>query len=203
MTPNHECAGTVAVSSLGDVLRSCDPDALAAPPPEVQHVIVAALDWFVVEAPIIAAELVRAATDMPVPELAPPRITLDRALRPASLRSNVTPLRRAAEACERPAMAAHNALPEAHRDRVYGEGAGGPIGIDRHYLGDLLEDFVFARAWVLTLGSKAGYWSYRWVGESLRMCAVSSELARAQLADELKESAAQRFTEAMAEGMNP
>jgi|GEM_PF-4088292 len=197
MSDDNECIGTVAVSSLGDVLRSCDPDALASSPLEVQHVIVDALDWFVVEAPAVAAAHVHAATDMPVPELAPPRITLDRALRPASLRSNVTPLRRAVEACLRPGMAAHNALPEAHRRRVYGDGAGGPIEIKRHYLGELLDDFVFARAWFLTLGSKAGYWSYRWVGDCMQMCAVTNELARAQLADALKESAAQRFTEAM------
>lgn len=196
-TADIECRGRVEVSTLGDVLRSCDPDAIAYPTPEVQTVIVAALDWFVVEAPTIAAAHCAAATDLPIPDLAPPRITIDRVLRPTSLRSNVTPLRRAVEAGVRPGMAARRALPEPHRRRVSGIDAGGTVEINQHYLGDLVEDFVFARAWCTTLGTKAGYWAYRWVGHCMEMCAVANELARAQLADALIESAEQCFTDAM------
>lgn len=192
-----ECAGTVDVSSLGDVLRSCDPDALAYPTPEVQAVIVAALDWFVVQAPMLAAEHCAAATDFPVPTLAPPRITVERALRPTTLRSNVTPLRRAQQACVQPYVDATNALPKPQRRRVLGTGGGGQLGVNSRLLGELLDDFVFARDWCTNLGTKAGYWSYLWTSDCMRMCAVSSELARAQLADALKDSAEKRFTEAM------
>lgn len=195
---DNDCIGPVVVSSLGDVLRSCDPSALAYPPPAVQDVIVAALDWFVVEAPVIAAEHCADATDFPVPHMAPPRVTLERALRPLTLRSNVTPLRRAQQACVQPYIDAANALPKPQRRRALGWDVGGPIEVDRRHLGGLLDDFVFARAWCIRLGTKVGYWSYLWVGDCMRMCAVSSELDRAQLADALKDSAELRFSEAMA-----
>lgn len=191
---------TAVVGSFGDVLRQIPPEHFPQASKQVQGAVTAALQWFVVEATELAASHCVGIANPPVPDVMVwyhADLTVEKAVRPATFRPYVSRLRHVVELCERPASDAFNALPAADRARVYGGPDCSPVDINRDLLGPLLDDFVYARAWLATFGTKAGYWSYRWVGLCLRLAAHNSDAARAELAAALRQSADDAFRDAL------
>lgn len=177
------------VGSFGDALRLIPPHAMPEVSRQVQGVVAAALNWFVVTAPDLCAAHCVGLVAPPVPDilLALPEVTAARTLRPGTFRRHVGQLRHAVEVCERPARDAYNALSFQDRIRVSGDIRQGqsPATINRELLGPLLDDFVYARAWLATHGTQAGYWSYRFVWRCLQVAAIDSDASRTALADTL------------------
>lgn len=182
-----------AIGSFGDALRHIPPHAFPEASDQVQRVVAAALHWFTVTAPILSATHCVGLRPSPVPDvlLVLPEVTVDRALHPATFRTHVRQLRHAVEVRERPAREAYNNLVRDDKSQIYGLGEHGQsrVTINRDLLGPLLGDIVHARSWLNTYGTKAGYWSYRFVGDCLTIAAIDSLASRAALADALRADA--------------
>lgn len=174
------------VGSFGDALRQIPPHALPEVSGQVQGVVAAALNWFTVTAPELCAAHCAGLIRPPVPAvlLVLPEVTADRALRPGTFRRHVTDLRHAVEVCESPAREAYNALSVQNRIRVSGDIRHGqsPATINRELLGPLLDDFLYARSWLAVHGTKAGYWSGRFLWRCLQVAAIDSDTSRRALA---------------------
>lgn len=181
-----------AIGSFGDALRCIPPHAFPEVSDQVQHVVAAALQWFTVTAPIVSATHCVGLESSPVPDvlLVLPEVTVDRVLRPASFRTHSRQLRRGVEVRERPAREAYNNLVRDDKSQIYGlEHGQSQATIHRDLLGPLLGDIVYARSWLSTYGTKAGYWSYRFIADCLMVAAIDSLASRAALADALRASA--------------
>lgn len=169
-----------AIGSFGDALRCIPPHAFPEVTDQVQHVVAAALQWFTVTAPIVSATHCIGLRPSPVPDvlLVLPEVTVDRVLRPATFRTHVRQLRHAVEVRERPARETYNDLVRDDKSQIYGldEHGQSPVTINRDLLGPLLGDIVHARAWLNTYGTKAGYWSYRFIAQCLMVAALADAL---------------------------
>lgn len=195
----HDASYTqvAGVGSFGDALRCIPPHAFPVVSDQVQHVVAAALHWFTVTAPIVAATHCIGLRPSPVPDvlLVLPEVTAARVLRPATFRSHVRQLRHAVEVRERPARDAYNNLVRDDKSQIYGLSDRGQsqATIHRELLGPLLDDIVYARTWLNTYGTKAGYWSYRFIADCLTLAAIDSLASRAALADVLRADAQDAF----------
>lgn len=201
MSTSSDGGYSAVVESFGDVLRQIPPSHFPEASGQVQAAVAAALNWFVIEAPEIAANHCVGIANPPVPDVmiwGDERLTVEKALRPASFRPYVTRLRQVVELCQRPMIDAHSALPVEDRQRITGGVDSSLMAINRELLGPLLTDFVYARSWLSTYGTKAGYWSYRWVGDCLRVAALESDASRVTLATDLREAAADALYDALA-----
>jgi hypothetical protein len=182
-----------AVGSFGEALRRIPPHAFPEASDQVQRVVAAALHWFTVTAPILSATHCIDLRSSPVPDvlLVLPEVTVDRALNPATFRTHVQRLRHAVEVRERPAREAYNNLVRDDKSQIYGlsEHGQSQVTIHRDLLGSLLGDMVYARSWLDTYGTKAGYWSYRFIGDCLTIAAIDSLASRAALAEALRADA--------------
>lgn len=193
---------TALVRSFGDVLRQIPPHHFPDASEQVQGAVTAALHWFVIESTELAASHCVGIANPPVPDVmvwSDHRLPVEKAVRPASFRPLVSRLREVVELCERPASDAFNTLPPAERDRV--SGVLGGLGSSPPFadeLGPLLDDFLYARAWLARYGTKVGYWAYRWVTDCLKLAAHKSGASRAELAAALRQSADDCFHDALA-----
>lgn len=160
------------VSSFGDVLRAVSPEELPYSDGRRQRAVAAALDWFVVQAPRIASEhchdLIPGIT-VRVVDLRP--VTAERARRPKTFRRHVTELKRSIAAVEEPGTAIRA---DAHSARALLA----PVG----------RDLIYAADWLGQLGTAAGDWAYRWIGQCLGIAALASDASRDHLAAKLIDS---------------
>lgn len=189
----------VLAGSFGDALRACPPHGFRDAPTEIHSAVAAALNWFVVEAPVVCADHLLRLPPRPTGHVMfdLPAVDAASVVRPASFRRHVTDLRAAVEFIETPFWPHLNTLPLEEMNRINGDRTKGesPVSINRALLGDLLSDMVDARAWLINYGSRAGYWSYRWTARCLEAVALHSETARQNLATALKASASDRLHE--------
>ena len=170
------------VSSFADVLRAVSPEELPYAEGRRQRAVAAALDWFVVQAPRIASEhCLDLVPGIPVKVVELRPVTAERARRPKTFRRCVTELKRALDATEEPCAAAGARRAPGERGQLAADSG-------RALLGPVGRDLLYAASWLGRLGTAAGDWSCRWIGQCLRIAALEGDASRDHLAAKLIDS---------------